>query len=287
MKRSVRALAFLCFIPLSRAAGQHVQNAGLVHTLGPEWVSMYRITRDLSYDAIELVCNGDTVTDWREMVKIGDSLESSKLSAEETLNKWAALTEKHCPGAMEWKVISKDDSSVLFELHTKPCRNLPEESEIGRIMMGRYSWYVLEYRARVHELTPDARALWIKTFSDATFDSVTSSFDSAWMSVDVDEVIPFAADKALAALKPAMESQECNVTAESAGRLECKRPRGRTSSEHSGEGGESVTAMLEAQGDKTHVRITTGLGFYGRLAKRNYSTPIYEEMIRNLQKGQP
>jgi hypothetical protein len=36
MKRPVGALAFLCFIPFSGAAGQHVQNEGLVHTLGPE-----------------------------------------------------------------------------------------------------------------------------------------------------------------------------------------------------------------------------------------------------------
>jgi hypothetical protein len=91
----------------------------------------------------------------------------------------------------------------------------------------------------------------------------------------------------MAALKPAMESQECNVTAESAGRVECKRPRGHTSSEHSGYGGESITAVLEAAGDKTHVVITTGLGFYGRLGKRNYSTPIYEAMMKHLQKGQP
>ena len=287
MKRSVGVLAILCFIPFLGAAGQHVQDEGFVHTLGPEWVSMYYITRDLTYDAIELVRNGDTLTDWKEKVRIGDSLESSKLSAEETLNKWAAITEKHCPGSMEWKVISKDDSSVLFEMHTSPCKNLLEESEIGRIITGKYSWYVLEYRARVHELSPDTRAEWSKTFSNATFDSVTNSFDSAWMSVDVDEVIPFAMDKAMAALKPAMESEGCNVTAESAGRLECKRSRGRTSSEHSGYGGESVTAVLEAQGDKTHVVITTGLGFYGRLGKRNYSTPIYEEMMKNLQKGQP
>lgn len=216
-----------------------------------------------------------------------DNTEPSKLSPEETLNKWAKRTEKKCPGAMEWKVISKDENSVLFEWHRNSCRSLPEEADIGRIMLGKYSWYVLNYGARVHELAPNTRSQWIKTFSDATFDSVTSSFDSAWMSVDVDEVIPFAVDKAMAALKPAMESQECNVTAESAGRVECKRPRGHTSSEHSGYGGESITAVLEAAGDKTHVVITTGLGFYGRLGKRNYSTPIYEAMMKHLQKGQP
>jgi hypothetical protein len=70
-------------------------------------------------------------------VKIEDSTESSKLSPEETLKKWVAMTEKKCPGAMEWKVISKDGSSVLFELHTNPCRSLPEEAEIGRVMLGK------------------------------------------------------------------------------------------------------------------------------------------------------
>jgi len=285
MKGSIGVLAFLFFSPWSGAAAQHVQNEGLVRTLGPEWKSMYEITRDLTYDAIELVRNGDTLTDWREEVRIEDSTEPSKLSPEETLKKWVALTEKKCPGTMDWKVISKDESSVLFELHASPCRSLPEEAEIGRVMLGKYSWYVLEYRGRVHELAPDTRAQWIKTFSEATFDSVTSSFDSAWMSVDVDEAVPSAIDKVMAALKPAMESQECHVTAESADRIECKRPRGHTSAEHSGYGGESVTAVLEARGDKTRVVITTGLGFYGRLGKRNYSTPIYEVMMRNLQKG--
>jgi len=48
-----------------------------------------------------------------------------------------------------------------------------------------------------------------------------------------------------------------------------------------------VTAKLEAKGDQTRVSITTGLGFYGRLAKGNWSTPVYLEMMRNLQRTQP
>ena len=287
MKRSIGVLAFLCLIPWSGAAAQHVRNEGLVRTLGPEWKSMYEINRDLTYDAIELVRNGETLSDWREKVRIEDSTEPSKLSAEETLKKMLAPGEKKCPGAMEWKEISKDESSILFELHMNPCRNLPEETEVGRVMLGKYSWYVLEYLAHVHELSPDTRAQWIKTFSEATFDSITSSFDTAWMSVDVDKAVPFGMDKVMTALKPAMESQNCQVTTQSADRIECKRPRGRTSAEHSGDGGESVTAVLVARGGETNVLITTGLGYVGRLGKRNYSTPIYEEMIRYLQKGQP
>jgi hypothetical protein len=69
----------------------------------------------------------------------------------------------------------------------------------------------------------------------------------------VDEVIPFEMDKVVAALKPAMESEGCNVTQETPGRIECKRPRGYSYSEHMAYGGESEAAVLEAQGNQTHV----------------------------------
>jgi len=103
----------------------------------------------------------------------------------------------------------------------------------------------------------------------------------------VDEVIPFAMDKVAAALKSAMASENCNVTEEAAGRIECKRPRVYANSKQNASGGESVTGVLEAQGNQTHVRITTGKGFYGRLVKSNYSVPIYEAMVKSLKTPQP
>jgi hypothetical protein len=71
----------------------------------------------------------------------------------------------------------------------------------------------------------------------------------------VDEVVPFPIDRVVAALKPAMESRNCKVKEETPGRIECKRPHGDRT------GGESVTALLEAQGGQTHVSISTGKGF--------------------------
>jgi predicted lipid-binding transport protein (Tim44 family) len=103
----------------------------------------------------------------------------------------------------------------------------------------------------------------------------------------VDEVIPFAMDKVTAALKSAMASENCNVTEEAVGRIECKRPRVTANSKQNASGGESVTGVLEAQGNQTHVRITTGKGFYGRLVKSNYSVPIYEAMVKVLKTPQP
>jgi hypothetical protein len=102
----------------------------------------------------------------------------------------------------------------------------------------------------------------------------------------VDEVIPFEMSKVVAALKPAMESQNCNVKEATDTRILCKRPRVSATFKKSGSGGESVTAILEAKGDQTHVRISTGKGFYGRLVKQNWSVPIYEQMTKNLKPAQ-
>jgi len=112
-------------------------------------------------------------------------------------------------------------------------------------------------------------------------DTATAAFNPTANSKDMDETIPFRVEKVVTALKPAMESMGCKVTAETAGRIECKRSRG--SSEQTGGGGESVTATLEATGQQTHLRIWTGKGFVGRVQKKNWSTPIYQAMLKTLQ----
>ncbi len=286
MKNLLRIVAVLFFIACGGAVAQSVHNEGIARELGPEWTSMYEISPDLRYDAIEFVPNGYNWKDWKEVVTIADFLGSSNLPPEEILKQHQAKREKKCPGAVQWTAISKDGTGFLFQWHINVCGNLPEEDEVGRVIMGKYNQYILEYAARVHELSPETRAHWIKMFSDATFDSVTLSFDSAWMSVDVDEVVPFAMDKVMAALNSAMESQNCKVSSAAADRIECKRPRV-LARQQPDMGAESVTALLEAKGDQTEIHITTGKGFYGRLAKKNWSTPVYEAMMKNLQTAQP
>lgn len=101
-------------------------------------------------------------------------------------------------------------------------------------------------------------------------------------SKDMDELVPFPRDAVAAALKPAMESFGCKVTEAKAKRVECKRERGY--SERTGAGAEKVTATLETKGGQTRVRIWTGKGFVGRIGKNNWSTPIFNEMMKSLQK---
>jgi hypothetical protein len=112
--------------------------------------------------------------------------------------------------------------------------------------------------------------------------SKTSPLNPTAESKDMDEVVSFRMDAVVAALKPAMESMGCNVTHATADQIECKRGRG--NSERTGYGGEKITAKLEAKDEQTRVRIWTGKGFVGRVRKNNWSTPIYQEMLKSLQK---
>lgn len=116
----------------------------------------------------------------------------------------------------------------------------------------------------------------------ARLDTKTSPLNPTADSKDVDEVIPFRREAVAAALKPAMESFGCKVTDAKEKRVECKRGRG--NDERTGYGGEKVTAELETKGEQTRVRIWTGKGFAGRIRKNNWSTPIYREMLKTLQK---
>jgi len=94
-------------------------------------------------------------------------------------------------------------------------------------------------------------------------------------SHDEDQIVPFPIDQVRVALKPAMESCLCKVSKSKEDRLECSR--GLRPHDSIG-GSEEVTAILEPQGQQTQVRIRTARGL-----GRNWSSPIYLEMLRTLQ----
>jgi hypothetical protein len=287
MNRRTCMVSLLLLVGLSGAAAQSVQNEGLVRTLGPGWTGMYEISPDLRYDAIELVPAPSSFKDWKEVVRIEDFVGASNESADDLLKHHQAVGEKRCPGTMHWSVISSDETGVVYQWHSDVCGKIPEEDAVGRVILGKYSRYMLEYSARVHELAPETRAHWMKFFADATFDAVTPSLDSAWMSVDVDEPVAFSEDKVMAALEAGMQSLNCKVSDKVTERIECKRARVTAfGSKEPDLGGESITAVLEPHGPSTQVHITTGKGFVGHMSKKNWSTPVFEAMMKQLQ-GSP
>jgi hypothetical protein len=100
-------------------------------------------------------------------------------------------------------------------------------------------------------------------------------------SKDVDQTVAYPMARVLDAAKQAFATYGCDVKKEKPDYLECTRDR------HVGvmvgSGGEKVTLQLTAKGDETRVEVKTGKGFVGRLGKKNWSTPIYDEMMKVLK----
>jgi hypothetical protein len=281
MAKLIPVVALLCvFSPIGGAASS-APDEGVEIKLQPEWKPTFDShTRKLTL--LEFVQEGDDAHHWKELLSVENAgAQGSSNSLEKILDHVRGYREKVCPGATtEFNVIHQDESSILYEWQAKPCLGWPEQREIGRMISGTHDWFFLHYAARGREIAPGRRAQVIEMFSAATVDSTASALVPSAGNVNVDEVVPFEMDKVAAAVKPAMEMKNCSVTEATASRVECKRSRGW------GYGGESVTAELEEQGGQTRVRITTGLGVVGRTDKRNWSIPIYEEMVRILQSSQ-
>ncbi|MGB6828907.1 MAG: hypothetical protein WBE41_12750 [Terracidiphilus sp.] len=288
MKRLIIITCLLTLIMWGRNATSEAAKEGLDLKLGPEWQVANHANAGWN-TILEYVRAGDDINRWKELVTIQKFIGTKQSSPEQELNLLKALREKECPGITEWNVIEKDESSILYEWHAKSCQSWPEQHEIARILLGNKVKYFLRYTVKAFEMTQEARTQWIQTFSSASISAnpKVDPLDPNAKSSDVDESTPFAIDKVMAALKPAMESVNCNVKESYADRVECKRPRVDTDWRYHDVGGESVTAVLDAQGDQTRVRITTGKGIYGRLGKDDWSMPIYQEMMKRLQEAQP
>jgi hypothetical protein len=104
-------------------------------------------------------------------------------------------------------------------------------------------------------------------------------------SRDMDEVVPYGLAAVASALKPAMEDVGCHVRKDAANHIECRRDWSKSGGvERTGVGGEKITAELVQQDKGTRVRISTEKGLRGRLYKKNWSTAIYQDMLKSLQK---
>jgi hypothetical protein len=100
-------------------------------------------------------------------------------------------------------------------------------------------------------------------------------------SKDVDQTVAYPMARVLDAARQALATYGCDVKKEAADYLECTRDR--HVGVFVGSGGEKVTVRLSAKGEQTQVQIKTGKGFVGRLAKKNWSTPIFNDMIATLK----
>lgn len=100
-------------------------------------------------------------------------------------------------------------------------------------------------------------------------------------SKDINQLVEYPIAKVLEAAKQALATYGCEIKKENPDYLECTRSR--HIGVFVGSGGEKVTVQLSPEGDRTKVIIKTGKGFVGRLGKKNWSTPVFNEIVRILK----
>jgi hypothetical protein len=274
----------LAAVGLAATVPSNEQTEGVEIKMGADWKQTF--TPDArKFTVVTFLPEGQDVNNWKEMLTIRNLGSKGKTTPEQMLDASKSVREMECPGATEWTVIAKNESSILYEWQNQACRDRPARHGIERLLFGGRDLFVLHYAAKSQGMAPDTRARWIKTFSDATLDSGPDALAPQAGTFEVNELVPFPAENISTALKTAMESNNCNIKEATAERIECKRPRDyHSTNAQRSSGGEAVTATLEAQGAETLVHISTGKGFYGRLVKQDWSSRIYEAMVRDLQK---
>jgi hypothetical protein len=140
----------------------------------------------------------------------------------------------------------------------------------------------------------------ISTFEAKTGKSVELRGDKGGLanptagSKNVDQIVPYRVEKIFPELKPAMEKYNCYIKKEQPEKkgkttVVCKRPatvsgwKPGADAGPTGIGHEKVTVILENLGEQTRVKVETGKGINGRFRKRNWSTPIFKEIMNRLE----
>jgi hypothetical protein len=120
------------------------------------------------YGIIEFIREGDDIDNWSELLTIQNFPPLwGGPTQEDALNKLKAIRENACPEVTTWNTISKDENSILYEWHAKPCLGWPDQHEIARIIYGKSNTAILHYVQKTNQLSVEQRAKWIKKFSDA------------------------------------------------------------------------------------------------------------------------
>ncbi len=120
------------------------------------------------YLIMEFIREGDDINNWKELMTVQNFAKSSGYrSPGQTLDDLKAAREKRCPGATQWNVIDQKGNSILYEWQAKPCDGEPEQHEVARILYGKHNVFFLHYAVKVYQMPADARAEWIKKFSEA------------------------------------------------------------------------------------------------------------------------
>lgn len=171
MNKTSRTLA-LTFLVLLAGAGLAVakHDEALTFKVPQGWKTGNESgDRRTQMQMIELIKDGDDILNWKELLtEISAPKPHGVSKPEDMLDQLKVQREKECPGSTVWNVIGQDQNSITYEWHAQPCLGQPEQVEIAKILLGKSTFFTVQYAKKVKELSADERDTWLKWFNDTT-----------------------------------------------------------------------------------------------------------------------
>jgi hypothetical protein len=119
----------------------------------------------------EFVRNADDRDHPREWITFENLAKpQSGASLERTFRLLRANVKHQCPEQVQWQIIEKTPSSIVYEWTGPACQDSPDTHEIARIMEGRQSYFIVKYTAKTARLPDAVREKWLKRISEASLE---------------------------------------------------------------------------------------------------------------------
>jgi hypothetical protein len=133
-----------------------------------EWSLGFEQRVPSEYGILEYVHPNEDIYHWHEMITVQTYLAPWRSSPESLLDERRKAQERACPGITNWKILDNSTDSLTYEeVRTEPCQDSAPECEIGKILFGKNSTFMLRFTARGTGWATGQREKWLKTISDA------------------------------------------------------------------------------------------------------------------------
>lgn len=115
---------------------------------------------------VELVPVAESIDAWRHLGTI-QFFEGERRSPETIMAAMESTMRSRCPNTTEWRVISAEPHSIVYEWRIHSCVGQDDQSEISRILEGNDGLHRIAYTEKSENMDPSNRAFWMAALQKA------------------------------------------------------------------------------------------------------------------------
>ena len=132
----------------------------------PGWKVGYEERERFSNNNIrEIIPQNENIDNWTKMITI-QFYSGRKDDPEKFEKALEASMKKRCKETI-WKVINKDNKSILYEWSINNCAPNPDQHEISRIFLGNDGLHRAAYTEKVENMQRATHDEWVKRLSNS------------------------------------------------------------------------------------------------------------------------